>query len=123
MKICITSEGKSMDSAVDPRFGRCAFFVFFDTDTESFEVEDNSSVQAEGGAGIKAGQIVISKGAKTVLTGNVGPNAYEVLSAAGIGIVTGVSGTIRDAIWAYRAGVYKPVSSPSVGSKFGTNGN
>jgi predicted Fe-Mo cluster-binding NifX family protein len=119
MKICITSEGKTLDSKVDPRFGRCQNFIFFDTDTDTFEVEENVHSQFQGGAGIQSGQLVVSKGVQAVFTGNVGPNAHQVLSAAGISIFAGVSGTVKEAIEGYRKGKYKPVDGPSVGSKFG----
>jgi predicted Fe-Mo cluster-binding NifX family protein len=119
MKICITSEGKSLDSKVDPRFGRCQNFIFFDTDTGNFEAQENANSQFQGGAGIQSGQLVVSKGVKAVLTGNVGPNAHQVLSAAGISIFTGVSGTVKEAIDGHKNGKYKPADAPSVGSKFG----
>jgi len=122
MKICITSEGKTLDSKVDPRFGRCQNFIFFDTDTGNFEAQENNNAQFQGGAGIQSGQLVVSKGAKVVLTGNVGPNAHQVLSAAGINIFTGVSGTVKEAIGGYKNGKYKPADAPSVGSKFGMPG-
>jgi predicted Fe-Mo cluster-binding NifX family protein len=118
-RICITAQGKTLDDDVDPRFGRCQNFIFFDTDTGNFEAQENTSAQFQGGAGIQSGQLVVSKGVKAVLTGNVGPNAHQVLSAAGISILTGVSGTVKDAIDGYKKGKYKPVDAPSVGSKFG----
>ena len=108
-----------MDSKVDPRFGRCQNFIFFDTDTEKFEAQENTNSQFQGGAGIQSGQLVISRGVKVVLTGNVGPNAHQVLSAAGISIFTGVSGTVKEAISGYKKGEYKSADTPSVGSKFG----
>jgi len=122
MKICITAEGKTLDSRVDPRFGRCRNFIFFDTDTGHFEAQENANAQFQGGAGIKSGQLVASKGVKAVLTGNVGPNAHQVLSAAGITVFTGVSGTVQEAIEGYRSSKYKTADAPSVGSKFGMPG-
>jgi len=119
MKICITSEGETLDSKVDPRFGRCRNFIFFDTDTGNFEAEENTSSQFQGGAGIQSGQLVVSKGVNAVLTGNVGPNAHQVLSAAGVAVFTGVSGTVKEAIDGYKSGKYKPAGAPSVSSKFG----
>ena len=98
MKICITSEGKTLDAKVDPRFGRCQNFILLDTDTGNFEACENTNAQFQGGAGIQSGQLVVSKGVEAVLTGNVGPNAHQVLSAAGISIFTGVSGTVKEAI-------------------------
>jgi len=122
MKICITSEGMTLESNVDPRFGRCQNFIFFDTDIGSFETQENANIQFKGGAGIQSGQLVASKGAKAVLTGNIGPNAHQVLSAAGISVFTGVTGTVKEAIAGYKEGKYKAASLPSVGSKFGMPG-
>lgn len=122
MKICITSEGKTLDSSVDSRFGRCKNFIFFDTDTGNFEAQENSSSQFQGGAGIHSGQFVVSKDAKAVLTGNIGPNAHQVLSAAGVNVFVGVSGTVKEAIENYKQGKYKLAEAPSVGSKFGMPG-
>ena len=119
MKICITSDGNTLDSKVDPRFGRCQSFIFFDTDTGKFEAQENVSAQFQGGAGIQSGQFVVSKGVKAVLTGNIGPNAYQVLSAAGITVFTGVSGTVKEVLDGYKNGKYKASVAPSVGSKFG----
>jgi len=122
MKICITAEGNVLDSIVDSRFGRCKNFIFFDTDTGNFEALENSSSQFQGGAGIQSGQFVVTKGAKAVLTGNIGPNAHQVLSAAGISVFVGVSGTVKEAIENYKRGKYKLAEIPSVGSKFGMPG-
>jgi len=119
MKICVTSEGKILDSRVDPRFGRCQYFIFFDTETSKFEAQENANAQFQGGAGIQSAQLVNSKGAKAVLTGNVGPNAFQTLSAAGIQIYTGVSGTVEEAIEDFKSGKLTLTESPSVGSKFG----
>ncbi|MDD5662125.1 MAG: NifB/NifX family molybdenum-iron cluster-binding protein [Candidatus Omnitrophica bacterium] len=122
MKICITSEGKTLDSKVDSRFGRCQNFIFFNTDTGNFEAQENANLQFQGGAGIQSGQLMVSKGVKAVLTGNIGPNAHQVLSAAGISIFTEVSGTVKEAIDGYKNGKYKPADAPSVSSKFGMPG-
>jgi len=119
MKICITSEGKTLDSKVDPRFGRCQYFIIVETDTLEFEAIQNPNIEAMGGAGIQSAQLVASKKVKAVLTGNVGPNAFQTLSTAGIDIYTGVSGSIKEAIEAYKSGKLKKTESPNVGSKFG----
>jgi predicted Fe-Mo cluster-binding NifX family protein len=119
MNICVTSEGKTLDSKVDPRFGRCGNFIVVDTETGVFEAVENSNAEFQGGAGIQSAQLVAAKGVKAVLTGNVGPNAFRTLSAAGIEIYTGVTGTVKDAVEAYKSGKFKATSDPSVGSKFG----
>ena len=119
MKICITSEGKTLDAKIDSRFGRCQYFIFFDTETQDYQAQENPNAQFQGGAGIQSGQLMASKGIKAVLTGNVGPNAFQTLNAGGIDIYTGVSGSVKEAIEAYKSGKFKKTESPSVGSKFG----
>jgi len=122
MKICITSEGGSLDSKVDPRFGRCQYFIIADTDTLEFEAIVNPNIESMGGAGIQSAQLVSSKQVKAVVTGNVGPNAFQTLQAAGIEIFTGASGTIKEVIEKYKRGEFKAVSGPSVGSHAGMPG-
>lgn len=120
MKICITSQGNTLESAVDPRFGRCRYFVIYDTGTAQFEAVENAQADFAGGAGIQSAQLVAGKGVASVLTGNVGPNAFRTLDAAGIGIYTGVTGTVAEAVQAYKDGKLNSTSGPSVGSHFGT---
>ena len=96
MKIAISATDRSLDAEVDPRFGRCTYFIVVDPETMEFEVIDNSGAMAAGGAGVSAAQAVVDKNVQALLTGNCGPNAYQVLSSAGIQLITGVSGKIRD---------------------------
>jgi predicted Fe-Mo cluster-binding NifX family protein len=84
-----------------------------------FEALDNSNAMAAGGAGISTAQMIASKGVEIVLTGNCGPNAHQTLSAAGIQVISGVSGKIKDAVEAYKAGGLQPSAQPSVGSHYG----
>ena len=119
MNICVTSQGDTLDSQVDPRFGRCQYFIFIDTKTLGFEAIKNPNIGAMGGAGIQSGQFVATKQIKIVVTGNIGPNAFQTLQAAGLDLITGVSGTIREAIDKYNKGEVKPTQGPSVNSKFG----
>ncbi|HAX18049.1 MAG TPA: dinitrogenase iron-molybdenum cofactor biosynthesis protein [Actinobacteria bacterium] len=119
MKICISSTGDNVDSSVDPRFGRCPFFLIYDDSTENYEFISNSSRNAMGGAGIQAAQEVISKGVEAVITGNIGPNSYRVFESAKIKIYTGVSGPIKEAIAKYKANQLTSTSGPSVQSHYG----
>ena len=119
MKIAITATGANLEANVDPRFGRCACFLFVETDDLSFDAAENPNVALGGGAGIQSAQLVAAKGVTHVLTGNCGPNAYQTLSAAGIVIVTGCSGAVRDAIGQYKAGQLTATDEPNVASHFG----
>ena len=119
MKIAVSATGPDLDAKVDPRFGRCQYFVIVDPETMQFEAVKNSSAMASGGAGISTAQMIASKGVEAVLTGNCGPNAFQVLSAAGIKVVTGVPGKVQDAVRDYKAGKYQASSQPNVPGHFG----
>jgi len=122
MKVAISSTGPTLEADVDPRFGRCQYFIVADTETMEFEALDNASAMSSGGAGISAAQMIAGKGVGAVLTGNCGPNAYQVLSPAGIKVITGVSGKVKDVIEGYRAGRFKESSQPNVPGHFGMGG-
>ena len=119
MKICISATGTTLESNVDPRFGRCQNFIFVDSETMDFESVGNPAFTAGGGAGIQAAQLVVNKGTAIVLTGNVGPNAFQALQAAGIKIVTGISGTVKEAVEKFKKGEVQFTGAPTVGSHFG----
>jgi len=121
MKVIVSSQGDTLDSQVDPRFGRSQYFIVVDVDTLDFSVINNSNVNASGGAGIQAGQLAAENQVKSVLTGNVGPNAFQTLQAAGIEVITGVSGTVKEAVERYKKGEFKSTQKPSVTSKFGVS--
>jgi predicted Fe-Mo cluster-binding NifX family protein len=119
MKIAISATGPALDAEVDPRFGRCRYFIIADPETMEFEAIDNSGVASGGGAGIAAAQEIASREISALLTGNCGPNAHQVLSAAGIKVITGASGKIEDVIEDYRAGKLVPSIQPNVPDHFG----
>ncbi len=119
MKICVTASSVGLDAQVDPRFGRCQYFVIVDSDTMNFEAMPNMGASTMGGAGIQAAQTVANKGVEVVITGNVGPNAFQTLSAAGIFIITGAFGTVGGVIEMYKSGQLKETSGATVGEHFG----
>jgi predicted Fe-Mo cluster-binding NifX family protein len=104
MKIAVSSKGKDLDALIDPRFGRCEYFLLVNTDDMSFEVFDNQSIALGGGAGIQSAQFISSKGAKAVITGNCGPNAVKTLAAAGIKAFLGNTGIIKEALQKFKNG-------------------
>ena len=119
MKICVTSQGKGLESEVDPRFGRAKYFVFVDTETMELEAIENSNTGALGGVGVLSAKTISDKGAEFLLTGNVGPNAFRTLKEMKITVATGFSGTVSDAVEKFKRGEYSPVENPSVQGHFG----
>lgn len=112
MKIAVASSGKTLESQVDPRFGRCPYFLIIDSETEKFEVFKNEAGQSARGAGISAAQLIADKGVGAVLAGNFGPNAVNVLSASQIKIFSGVFGiTAKEAIKQYQEGKLQEITA------------
>lgn len=120
MKIAVTAANPSLDATIDPRFGRCPYFLIVETEDLRFEAVANPSLSLGGGAGIQAAQLMAEKGVRHVLTGNCGPKAYQTLSAAGIGIIVGCSGAVRNAIAEFTAGRLAATGEPNVADHFGT---
>jgi predicted Fe-Mo cluster-binding NifX family protein len=120
MKIAITATSPALDAEIDPRFGRCYYFIIVDLKTMQLEAVENPGAMVGGGAGVSAAQMIAGKGVEAVLTGNCGPNAYQILSAAGIKVITGVVGKVQDAIQGYKSGKFKVSSQPNVATHFGT---
>jgi len=119
MRIAVSTTGPTLDAEVDSRFGRCQYFIIVDPETMEFESLENSSAMAGGGAGISTGQMVAGKGVEVVLTGSCGPNAYRVLSAAGLRVITGVSGKVKDAIEEYKLGTFAAAQQANVADHYG----
>ncbi len=122
MKIAITSQGDQLNSEVDPRFGRCLYFLIVDSETDSFEAVQNPAVGAGGGAGIQASRLVLDKGVEAVVTGNVGPNAFRTLQGAGIKMYGGASGTVEESLKSFKEGKLQELSNASVPGHFGMKG-
>jgi len=101
--ICLTTQGRDLDAAMDTTFGRAAFFLFVD-DAEMKIVEIVENTPSAHGAGVQAAQIVAQRKVDALITAHVGPNAYSGLAAAGVEILAGITGTARETIDAYRAG-------------------
>ena len=110
MRIVVSANGMDLDAQASPVLGRCPVYVFVDLESAdenhsmAFEAVDNPALGAAGGAGIQAAQFVVERGAKAVISGNVGPNAFGVLQAAGVPVYTFGGGTVRQAVEAYKAG-------------------
>lgn len=118
MKIAISAEGNNLSDKLDQRFGRAAWFLIVDPETMEYEAVDNGSVASSGGAGISAAQNVVDKGVDVIITGNVGPNAMNILKVAEVSIYKGQLGSIRENIAMLKEGKLELVDS-AVASHFG----
>ena len=115
MILVISATGTTIDSPVDPRFGRAQHFIAYNTDTGSFTAHDNSmNLNAVQGAGIQSAKTAVDLGAGAVVTGNVGPKAFSALKTAGIEIYIGASGTVQDAVNAFTNGTLTKAAGASV---------
>ena len=98
MKVGISSSGTTLESTVDPRFGKCPYFIIYDTDSNIFSYIKNQERQVTEGGGIKVAHMISDMEVDSVITGNIGPNAYGVLSSDLIEVYSGVTGTVENAI-------------------------
>lgn len=115
MKVAISAQGATLDSPMDPRFGRARCFLLVDSESLAFCAHDNAvNLNAVQGAGIQAAQAVARLGSEAVITGHVGPKALATLEAAGIPVYLVASGTVREAIEAFRAGRLARASQANV---------
>ncbi|MHB8118253.1 MAG: NifB/NifX family molybdenum-iron cluster-binding protein [Methanothrix sp.] len=115
MKICVTAGASGLDAPMDPRFGRCPFFVVVDLDSMSENSIPNSNVTASSGAGIQAAQEIAKQGVFALITGNIGPNAMQTLSAAKIDVYQHQEGgSVKDVVEKFRRGELTKITGPSV---------
>ena len=111
MKVCISSNGSSVDSIMDPRFGRAAYFAIADTGTMDFEIIENTAAASGGGAGITSGQLMVDKGVQALVTGNVGPNAMNVLRAAEIDVYKGYPISVKENLERFKKGLLEKIDT------------
>ena len=113
-KIAISSEGPTLDDLVDPRFGRAGGFVVVDLPDMSVSYIDNGASQTMSmGAGIETAERVANAGVQVVLSGYVGPKAFDALKAAGIKVCQDVSGTVREAVERFQKGEFPFADAPN----------
>ena len=119
MKIAISASNPDLSSPVDPRFGRCPYFLIVDPETMKFEALENPNVSSASGAGIQSAQFISDKEVQAVLTGSCGPNAFQTLQAAGVEVIVGITGTVQEAVQQYKSGQFQPIAQPNVPPHFG----
>lgn len=113
MKVAVSAASEGVQAQVDPRFGRCPYYVFVDTETGAVVSMANAAVASGHGAGIQAAQFVIQEGAEAVIAGRFGPNAYQVLASAGVVVYQSSEQTVTAAIEAFKANELGQVGGPT----------
>lgn len=114
MKILITAVAPSLKAEFDPRFGRGAYFISYDTNTKEWESHPNQGVSASGGAGTMAAQYIAAQKVEAVISGDFGPNAYAALNAASVPMfINKIPGTVQSVILRFDAGELEHVSAPT----------
>jgi predicted Fe-Mo cluster-binding NifX family protein len=115
LKIAVTAAGETLDSPIDPRFGRASCFILYDQDTQNFEVVDNTpNFNALQGAGIQAAEKIVKMGAKALISGHCGPKAFRVLAVAGIAVYNTEADTVAEALEELKAGKLTQAASADV---------
>lgn len=105
MKVAFSSSGQTLAAPTHSLFGRCEYFVIVDTETGAVTALKNRAAEASTGAGPACAQELFSAGVQAVVSGRIGPNAYETLKAAGIGIFLAPPDiTVQEALDRYKAG-------------------
>jgi predicted Fe-Mo cluster-binding NifX family protein len=115
VKIAITATGRELSSEIDLRFGRATWLVVLDTETGNFEAHSNEvNLNAVQGAGIQTGRNIANLDVEAVITGNVGPNAFRTLSAAGVKVFLAEKQTVAEAVESFKAGTLQKVDNANV---------
>ncbi len=105
MLVAITALENSLQSGIDPRFGRAAYYMIINTETEEVTAHNNSDgVGASNGAGTGAAQTLSEYGVEALYTGSVGPKAAEVLNQAKIPYYENITGTVQGVLDQLKAG-------------------
>jgi predicted Fe-Mo cluster-binding NifX family protein len=115
MKIAVSSTGQTLESQVDPRFGRAAFFLLVDIENGTLDVHDNAqNLNAAQGAGIQAAETICRMGADVVITGHCGPKAFRALQAGDVQVVVGAETNVAEAIEQFQGGQLVPADVADV---------
>jgi predicted DNA-binding protein (UPF0251 family)/predicted Fe-Mo cluster-binding NifX family protein len=115
IKMAITSVDGTMEGMVDERFGRSRKLIIYDPENRSFDVVDNTqNLNVSQGAGIQNAQNAINAGAKIIISGHLGPNAFRLLGLAGVEVYTVSKKTVAQAIKEFEEGRLTKLTGPDV---------
>ncbi len=101
MKIAIPVNNKSLESGVCQSFGRAPYFLIYDLDSKESDFLKNSAAISQGGAGVKAAQLIVDGKASALLTPRCGDNAADILKIANVKLYKTINGSISDNIKAF----------------------
>jgi predicted Fe-Mo cluster-binding NifX family protein len=87
MKVAITSTGNNLESKLDQRFGRCSFFVIYDSETQGMEFIPNPNKDAEEGAGPASVHLVASRNVSKIISGEFGIKIKSLLDSLKIQMI------------------------------------
>lgn len=115
MKIGISSTGQTLADLLDPRFGRCEYFQIYDTNTQLISAVRNRGQEASGGAGISASNQLAEESVDIIITGSLGPNAFEIIQKSGIKAYSCQPIPVSEALKKFEAGDLKliDISGPA----------
>lgn len=113
MKIAISSSTGELGAEFSPRFGRCAYFIILNPETENHEILANPAIDAQGGSGTQVVQLLADQGVNATISGHYGPNAFDALTAAGMDAYLAKSGTPLELLKQFRDGVLSLATEPS----------
>lgn len=122
MKVIVSSSGSEMESTVSQVFGRAEYYILADTEDLSHEALKNPAASQSSGAGVMAAQFVLEQEPRALISSNIGPNAFQVLSAGSVECFAAPEGTVREAVEAFTRGELTSLSSPNARSHSGTAG-
>lgn len=111
MKLAVTTLGKTRLDLVDQRFGRAEYILIFDENNVQLDCIEQGSLAPASGAGIAMAQKLIDAGIDVLITGHLGPNAWQVLSASDIRLYEAVEGTADDQLSAWHQDALSPISA------------
>ncbi len=114
MKIAVAATGENLDSGASPVFGRCPYFILAEVNDEIQEIKalNNPAMTAGGGAGIQAAQLLAEEKAKVIISGSVGPNAFEVLRRFNMKVYEIQPGTVEENLKLYKKGELEEITVP-----------
>lgn len=115
MKIAVTSSGATMDSPLDVRFGRAAWFMVHDTDSGTWEaIQNDQNLNLPQGAGIQSASTVVNAGCQILISAHCGPKAFDVLKKGLVQIFLAADGTAKQCVEKYKRGGLRELANADV---------